>query len=113
MMNGAIRTQQVLKHILAARHMRTCTSHPKSLVLSRLRVLCSVAKPIKAYTHRHSLQSFSLSVEEKSDSTKKGEESDSEEQAKGIDSRTSSMSQPQRVALFPGMDPSALKVRGL
>ncbi|KAK9970431.1 hypothetical protein ABG768_026376 [Culter alburnus] len=51
------------------------------------------------------------STEEKSDSSKKGEESDSEEQAKGIDSRTSSMSQPQRVALFPGMDPSALKAQ--
>uniref|UniRef100_A0A9J7XE45 Si:ch73-138n13.1 n=1 Tax=Cyprinus carpio carpio TaxID=630221 RepID=A0A9J7XE45_CYPCA len=49
------------------------------------------------------------STEEKTGSSKQGEESDSEEQAKGIESRTSSMSQPQRVALFPGMDPSALK----
>lgn len=73
--------------------------------------LCSVAEPIKAYSPQHSLQSFSLSVEEKSDSPNQEEESDSEEQAKGTDSRTSSVSQPQRVALFPGMDPSALMVR--
>jgi len=66
---------------------------------------------IKAYSPRHSFQSSSLSLEEKRDSPKQEEESDSEEQAKGIDSRTSSVSQPQRVALFPGMDPSALKVR--
>lgn len=51
------------------------------------------------------------STEEKTDSSKQGEESDSEEQAKGIESRTSSTSQPQRVALFPGMDPSALKAQ--
>ena len=40
----------------------------------------------------------------------KQEESDSEEQARGADSRSAASSQPQRVALFPGMDPSALKV---
>uniref|UniRef100_A0A8C1W5R9 Si:ch73-138n13.1 n=1 Tax=Cyprinus carpio TaxID=7962 RepID=A0A8C1W5R9_CYPCA len=51
------------------------------------------------------------STEEKTDSPKQGEDSDSEEQAKGIESRTSSVSQPQRVALFPGMDPSALKAQ--
>ncbi|XP_016340956.1 uncharacterized protein LOC107687963 [Sinocyclocheilus anshuiensis] len=51
------------------------------------------------------------STEEKTGSSKQGEESDSEEQAKGIESCTSSMSQPQRVALFPGMDPSALKAQ--
>ncbi|KAL0186651.1 hypothetical protein M9458_018321, partial [Cirrhinus mrigala] len=49
------------------------------------------------------------STEDKTDSPKQDEESDSEEQPKGIESRTSSVSQPQRVALFPGMDPSALK----
>uniref|UniRef100_A0A9J7YPU8 Si:ch73-138n13.1 n=1 Tax=Cyprinus carpio carpio TaxID=630221 RepID=A0A9J7YPU8_CYPCA len=51
------------------------------------------------------------STEEKTDSPKQGEDSDSEEQAKGIESQTSSVSQPQRVALFPGMDPSALKAQ--
>lgn len=54
---------------------------------------------------------FRDSTEEKADSFKEAEESDSEEQAKGIETRTSSMSQPQRVALFPGMDPSALKAQ--
>ncbi|KAA0713842.1 hypothetical protein E1301_Tti015591 [Triplophysa tibetana] len=48
-------------------------------------------------------------TEDKTDSSKPEEESDSEEQTKGLKSRTSSSSsQPQRVALFPGMDPSAL-----
>ncbi|XP_051950282.1 titin homolog [Xyrauchen texanus] len=52
------------------------------------------------------------STVEKADSFKQEEESDSEEQAKGIEDRTSSISsQPQRVALFPGMDPSVLKAQ--
>lgn len=54
---------------------------------------------------------FRDSTEEKADPLKEAEESDSEEQAKGIETRTSSISQPQRVALFPGMDPSALKAQ--
>ncbi|XP_051964693.1 titin homolog [Xyrauchen texanus] len=52
------------------------------------------------------------STDEKVDCFKEEEESDSEEQAKAIEARTSSISsQPQRVALFPGMDPSALKAQ--
>ncbi|XP_051525007.1 uncharacterized protein LOC127424127 [Myxocyprinus asiaticus] len=52
------------------------------------------------------------STDEKADCFKQEEESDSEEQAKEIEAHTSSISsQPQRVALFPGMDPSALKAQ--
>ncbi|XP_051508977.1 calponin homology domain-containing protein DDB_G0272472-like isoform X2 [Myxocyprinus asiaticus] len=52
------------------------------------------------------------STVEKADSFKQEEESDSEEQAKGTENSTSSIySQPQRVALFPGMDPSVLKAQ--
>lgn len=40
----------------------------------------------------------------------KDADSDSEEQARGADSSPALSSQPQRIALFPGMDPSALKV---
>ncbi|XP_041756766.1 uncharacterized protein KIAA1671 isoform X2 [Coregonus clupeaformis] len=48
------------------------------------------------------------STEDKVGSSKK-EDSDSEEQARGADPRSAAASsQPQRVALFPGMDPSAL-----
>ncbi|XP_062386453.1 uncharacterized protein KIAA1671 homolog [Sardina pilchardus] len=39
------------------------------------------------------------------------EDSDSEEKLRGAPSPSSSSSQPQRVALFPGMDPSALKAQ--
>ncbi|KAM9546995.1 uncharacterized protein ACWYII_037023 isoform 1-T2 [Salvelinus alpinus] len=47
------------------------------------------------------------STEDKVESSKK--DSDSEEQARGVDPRSAAASsQPQRVALFPGMDPSAL-----
>ncbi|XP_029916516.1 titin homolog [Myripristis murdjan] len=49
------------------------------------------------------------STEEKVES--KQEDSDSEEQARGVDPRSAAASQPQRVALFPGMDPSALKAQ--
>ncbi|TRY74271.1 hypothetical protein DNTS_000464, partial [Danionella cerebrum] len=49
------------------------------------------------------------STEDKTDSGKQVEEF--EEQPKGIESRTSSVSQTQRVALFPGMDTSALKAQ--
>lgn len=38
------------------------------------------------------------------------DDSDSEEQNKGADASPAISSQPQRVALFPGVDPSALKV---
>ncbi|XP_070293119.1 uncharacterized protein KIAA1671 isoform X2 [Salvelinus sp. IW2-2015] len=42
----------------------------------------------------------------------KQEDSDSEEQERGVDPRSAAASsQPQRVALFPGMDPSALKAQ--
>ncbi|XP_029618465.1 plectin isoform X2 [Salmo trutta] len=42
----------------------------------------------------------------------KQEDSDSEEQERGADPRSAAASsQPQRVALFPGMDPSALKAQ--
>ncbi|XP_030621806.1 stress response protein NST1 [Chanos chanos] len=54
------------------------------------------------------------STEEKANSSKQEEDSDSEEKTRGGDSRTptsSSASQSQRVALFPGMDPSALKAQ--
>ncbi len=37
-------------------------------------------------------------------------DSDSEQQNRGSDAVPAVASQPQRVALFPGMDPSALKV---
>lgn len=40
----------------------------------------------------------------------KDEDSDSEEPTRGADSVPAVASQPQRVALFPGMDPLALKV---
>ena len=50
------------------------------------------------------------STEDKVESSKK--DSDSEEQARGADPHSAAASsQPQRVALFPGMDPSALMVR--
>lgn len=38
------------------------------------------------------------------------DDSDSEETTRGADGGSAVASQPQRVALFPGMDPSALKV---
>ncbi|XP_070992290.1 uncharacterized protein KIAA1671-like [Oncorhynchus clarkii lewisi] len=42
----------------------------------------------------------------------KQEDSDSEEQERGVDPRSAAASsQPQRVALFPGMDPSVLKAQ--
>ncbi|XP_040011118.1 calponin homology domain-containing protein DDB_G0272472 isoform X2 [Xiphias gladius] len=41
----------------------------------------------------------------------KGDDSDSEEQARGADAPPAVASQPQRIALFPGMDPSALKAQ--
>ncbi|XP_040897726.1 calponin homology domain-containing protein DDB_G0272472 [Toxotes jaculatrix] len=41
----------------------------------------------------------------------KVDDSDSEEQARGADAPPAVASQPQRVALFPGMDPSALKAQ--
>ncbi|KAJ7994100.1 hypothetical protein DPEC_G00262420 [Dallia pectoralis] len=51
------------------------------------------------------------STEDKVDTARK-EDSDSEEQARGGDPRlATAASQPQRVALFPGMDPSALKAQ--
>lgn len=37
-------------------------------------------------------------------------DSDSEEPPRGADGGPAVVSQPQRVAVFPGMDPSALKV---
>lgn len=40
----------------------------------------------------------------------KEDDSDSEEQNKAADPSPAAASQPQRVALFPGVDPSALKV---
>lgn len=40
----------------------------------------------------------------------KDDDSDSEQQTRGADAGTAVASQPQRVALFPGVDPSALKV---
>lgn len=40
----------------------------------------------------------------------KDSDSDSEEPTRGADGGPAVASQPQRVALFPGMDPSALKV---
>lgn len=40
----------------------------------------------------------------------KDDDSDSEEQNKGADASPAVSSQPQRIALFPGVDPSALKV---
>ncbi|XP_071374885.1 uncharacterized protein KIAA1671 isoform X2 [Centroberyx affinis] len=52
---------------------------------------------------------FRDSTEEKAES--KQEDSDSEEQARGIDHRSAAASQPQRIQLFPGMDPSALKAQ--
>lgn len=44
---------------------------------------------------------------------RKDSDSDSEEPTRGADSSPALPSQPQRVALFPGMDPSALKVGGV
>uniref|UniRef100_A0A665TK95 Calponin homology domain-containing protein DDB_G0272472-like n=1 Tax=Echeneis naucrates TaxID=173247 RepID=A0A665TK95_ECHNA len=41
----------------------------------------------------------------------KDSDSDSEEQARGADTSPAVAAQPQRVALFPGMDPSALKAQ--
>ncbi|XP_056232197.1 trichohyalin isoform X1 [Seriola aureovittata] len=41
----------------------------------------------------------------------KDDDSDSEEQARGADAHPAVASPPQRVALFPGMDPSALKAQ--
>ncbi|KAG7480591.1 hypothetical protein MATL_G00057860 [Megalops atlanticus] len=49
------------------------------------------------------------STEEKVESSKQ-EDSDTEEQPRGAETRPAA-SQPQRVALFPGMDPSALKAQ--
>lgn len=40
----------------------------------------------------------------------KDNDSDSEEPTRGADAGPAVASQPQRIALFPGMDPSALKV---
>lgn len=40
----------------------------------------------------------------------KDDDSDSGEPTKGADASAAVSSQPQRIALFPGMDPSALKV---
>lgn len=52
-----------------------------------------------------------LSSTEDNIESSKQEDSDSEEQERGADPRSAAASsQPQRVALFPGMDPSALKV---
>lgn len=42
---------------------------------------------------------------------RKDSDSDSEEPARGADSSPALPSQPQRVAMFPGMDPSALKAQ--
>ncbi|KAG9354678.1 hypothetical protein JZ751_001391, partial [Albula glossodonta] len=50
-----------------------------------------------------------VTCEEKVESSKQ-EDSDTEEQGKGSEPRPTA-SQPQRVALFPGMDPSALKAQ--
>lgn len=53
-----------------------------------------------------------LSSTEDNIESSKQEDSDSEEQERGADPRSAAASsQPQRVALFPGMDPSALMVR--
>ncbi|GAA6220791.1 uncharacterized protein KIAA1671 homolog [Lates japonicus] len=41
----------------------------------------------------------------------KDDDSDSEEQARGADAPPAAASQPQRIALFPGMDHSALKAQ--
>ena len=41
---------------------------------------------------------------------RKEDDSNSEEQARRVDLSPAAASQPQRVALFPGMDPSVLKV---
>uniref|UniRef100_A0A3B5B384 KIAA1671 ortholog n=1 Tax=Stegastes partitus TaxID=144197 RepID=A0A3B5B384_9TELE len=41
----------------------------------------------------------------------KDDESDSEEQPRGADASPAVASQPQRIALFPGVDPSALKAQ--
>ncbi|XP_036382041.1 uncharacterized protein KIAA1671-like [Megalops cyprinoides] len=49
------------------------------------------------------------STEEKVESSKQ-EDSDTEDQPRGAETRPAA-SQPQRVALFPGMDPSALKAQ--
>ncbi|XP_029999926.1 trichohyalin isoform X1 [Sphaeramia orbicularis] len=49
------------------------------------------------------------STEEKAES--KNDDSGSADQAKGADASPAVASQPQRVALFPGMDPSALKAQ--
>ncbi|KAA8592744.1 hypothetical protein FQN60_018199 [Etheostoma spectabile] len=46
------------------------------------------------------------STEAKAES--KDDDSDSEEQARGADASPAVYSQPQRIAMFPGMDPSAL-----
>jgi len=40
----------------------------------------------------------------------KDDDSDSEEPARGADTSPAVSSQPQRIAMFPGMDPSVLKV---
>lgn len=40
----------------------------------------------------------------------KDDDSDSEQQTRGAESSPAVASQPQRIALFPGVDPSALKV---
>lgn len=62
--------------------------------------------------HRNSVRQITLVVglatEPKVES--KDPDSDSEEATKGANSSPAVPSQPQRVALFPGMDPSALKV---
>uniref|UniRef100_A0A3Q4M319 Tankyrase 1-binding protein C-terminal domain-containing protein n=1 Tax=Neolamprologus brichardi TaxID=32507 RepID=A0A3Q4M319_NEOBR len=49
------------------------------------------------------------STEAKAES--KDDDSDSEEKPRGADAAPAVASQPQRVALFPGMDPSALKAQ--
>ncbi|XP_028434457.1 calponin homology domain-containing protein DDB_G0272472 isoform X2 [Perca flavescens] len=49
------------------------------------------------------------STEAKAES--KDDDSDSEERARGADASPAVSSQPQRVAMFPGMDPSALKAQ--
>jgi len=51
---------------------------------------------------------FFLSTEPKAEN--KDDDSESEEQARGADGGPAVASQPQRIALFPGVDPSALKV---
>lgn len=65
-------------------------------------------QPLSLLVDTHQLIGSLILTEAKAES--KNDDSESEEQAKGADAGPAVPAQPQRVALFPGVDPSALKV---